>query len=49
MMKTSNRKLSEDAIKIGQAITAGVLLEVSCHPSTGLVSPFSVGAHSDTG
>ncbi|MCC5909074.1 MAG: triphosphoribosyl-dephospho-CoA synthase [Clostridiaceae bacterium] len=40
-------KISKDAIKIGQAMTAGVLLEVSCHPSPGLVSPYSMGAHKD--
>lgn len=40
-------KISQDAIKIGQAMTAGILLEVSCAPSPGLVSPFSMGAHKD--
>lgn len=47
MITNNNFKISQDAIKIGQAMTAGILLEVSSSPSPGLVSPFSMGAHRD--
>ncbi|NBG87173.1 triphosphoribosyl-dephospho-CoA synthase [Isachenkonia alkalipeptolytica] len=40
-------KVSKEAMNIGQAMTAGVLLEVACEPSPGLVSPNSAGAHGD--
>lgn len=39
--------VSQEAIKIGQFITTGILLEASCAPSPGLVNPFSMGAHRD--
>lgn len=47
MINSDEFKISQDAIKIGQAVTAGILLEVSCSPSPGLVSPFSMGSHED--
>lgn len=47
MANNDEIKVSQDAIKIGQALTAGILLEASCYPSPGLVSPFSMGAHKD--
>ncbi len=40
-------KVSKEAMNIGQAMTAGILLEVACEPSPGLVSPNSTGAHHD--
>lgn len=46
-MNETQWKLSKEALTIGQAMTAGVLLEVSCEPSPGLVSPNSMGAHKD--
>lgn len=39
--------ISQEAIKIGQSITTGILLEASCSPSPGLVNPFSMGSHRD--
>ena len=47
MEKNNGLGLSQEAIRIGQSITAGILLEVSCSPSPGLVNPFSMGAHKD--
>lgn len=47
-MKNSNDfGISKEAMRIGQSITAGILLEASCTPSPGLVNPFSMGAHKD--
>ncbi|SMP68557.1 triphosphoribosyl-dephospho-CoA synthase [Anoxynatronum buryatiense] len=37
----------EPAEIIGRSLLSGILLEVACHPSPGLVSPFSMGAHED--
>ncbi len=47
MINGKEYKISPDAIKIGQAMTLGILMEASCNPSPGLVSPFSMGAHED--
>lgn len=46
-MNEKQWSLSKEALTIGQAMTAGILLEVSCEPSPGLVSPNSAGAHKD--
>jgi triphosphoribosyl-dephospho-CoA synthase len=52
-MKASNLELTistdptchEEIIR--RSLLSGMLLEASCHPSPGLVSPFSMGSHSD--
>ncbi|RQD67344.1 MAG: triphosphoribosyl-dephospho-CoA synthase CitG [Tindallia sp. MSAO_Bac2] len=46
-MNEKQWKVSKESLVIGQAMTAGVLLEISCEPSPGLVSPNSMGAHKD--
>ncbi len=46
-MNNEEWKITKDAMNIGQAMTAGILLEVACEPSPGLVSPNSMGAHKD--
>ncbi len=46
-MSRNEWNVSKEAMKIGQAMTAGILLEVACEPSPGLVSPNSMGAHRD--
>lgn len=42
-----NMHYKSQSIKISQCITSGILLEASCYPSPGLVSPHSMGAHKD--
>lgn len=37
----------EPAEIISRSLLSGILLEAACHPSPGLVSPFSMGAHDD--
>lgn len=47
MLNNNDLNICKKAIKIGQAMTGGILLEASCNPAPGLVSPFSMGAHKD--
>lgn len=45
--QTGTIKTSPHEEHIRRALLSGMILEVSCHPSPGLVSPFSTGSHSD--
>lgn len=42
-----NRKIDKEAWEIGEALLAGILLEVSSYPKPGLVSSVSMGSHRD--
>jgi len=47
LYKTGTIKTSHHDEHIRRALLSGMLLEASCHPSPGLVSPFSMGSHTD--